>query len=159
MAAVWQQSAHVAVMSASTDLPIQATHPPRHCLVSLGWLQRAQAAGPHQDHLVIAAATGLLHPGHPRPLGTLALMPLPGEQMPGHATRQLDQRRRPWRLVPRHEPSMRSYVRLMCFDPVICAHILAVSHRRDPLLALGGGRACTACGCTGQELCRLPRDE
>src|SRR5690242_18023926 len=45
-------------MSASTDLPLQATHPPRHCLVSLGWLQRAQAAGPHQDHLVIAAATG-----------------------------------------------------------------------------------------------------
>src|SRR5689334_23221091 len=107
MAAVWQQSAHVAVMSAPTDLPIQATHPPRHCPVSLGRLQRAQAAGPHQDHLVIAAATGLLHPGYPRPPGTIAFMPLRGEQMPGHATRQLDQRL-----------SMRSYVRLMCFDPV-----------------------------------------
>jgi hypothetical protein len=30
-------------------------------------------------------------------------MPLPGKQMPGHAARQLDQRRRPWRLVPCHE--------------------------------------------------------
>ena len=36
----WQQSAHMEVMSARTDLPIQATHPPRHCLVS-----RAAPAG------------------------------------------------------------------------------------------------------------------
>jgi hypothetical protein len=28
--------------------------------------------------------------------------------MPGHAARQLDQRWRPWRLVPRHEPSIRN---------------------------------------------------
>jgi hypothetical protein len=38
-------------------------------------------------------------------------VPLPGEQMPGHAARRLDQRRRPWRLVPRHESGMRNYVR------------------------------------------------
>ena len=43
--------------------------------------------------------------GHPRPSGAIALMPLPGEQMPGHAARELDQRRRPWRVVPRQVPS------------------------------------------------------
>ena len=30
----------------TADLPIEATHPARHCLVSLGRLQRAQAVGP-----------------------------------------------------------------------------------------------------------------
>ena len=128
----WQQSSHMAAMSARTDLPIQATHPSRHCLANLGRLQWAQAAGPHQDHLVIAAATGLMHPGHPSPPGAIALMPLPGEQMPGHAARQLDQRRRPWRLVPRHEPSMRNYVRFMCSSPAISTHLLAASRRGDP---------------------------
>jgi hypothetical protein len=135
MAAALAAVAPVAAMSARPDLPIQATHPPRHCLVSLGRLQRAQAVGPYQDHLVIASATGLMNPGHPRPPGTIALMPFPGEQMPGHATRQLDQRRRPWRRVPRHKPSMRSYVRLMCLDRAICVHLLAVSRPCDPLLA------------------------
>src|SRR6266536_3648661 len=45
----------------TADLPIEATYPTRHCLVSLGRLERAQAAGPDQDHLVIAAATGLMN--------------------------------------------------------------------------------------------------
>ena len=30
----------------TADLPIEATQPARHCLVSLGRLQRAQAVGP-----------------------------------------------------------------------------------------------------------------
>jgi hypothetical protein len=64
-------------------------------------------------------------------------MPFPGEQVPGHAACQLDQRRRPWRLVPRYEPSMRRYVRLMCLDSASCVHLLAVSRRCDPLLAKG----------------------
>src|SRR5258708_11744496 len=66
----------------------------------------AQALGAYQDHLVIASATGLMNPGHPRPPGTIALMRFPGEQVPGHAACQLDQRRRRSRLVPRPEASM-----------------------------------------------------
>jgi len=62
-------------------------------------------------------------------------MPLPGEQMPGHAPRQLDQWRRPWRRVPRHEPSMRNYIRFIWLDPAISAYLLAASQRRYPLLA------------------------
>jgi hypothetical protein len=38
-------------------------------------------------------------------------MPLPGEQVPGHAARQLDERRRPWCPGPRHDSSMRNCVR------------------------------------------------
>ena len=71
-------------------MPIEAANPPRHCLVSPGRLQRAQAAGTHQDYLVVAAATRLVNPGHPGPPGTIALVPLPGEQMPGYADLQLD---------------------------------------------------------------------
>jgi len=83
---------------------------------------------------VITSAPGLMNPGHPGPPGTIALVPLPGEQMPGYADLQLDQWRRPWRLVPRHESSMRSYVRLMCFNLAIYIHLLAVSAHRDSLL-------------------------
>ncbi len=68
-------------MSAHTDLPIQATHPPRHRLVGFGRFQRAQALGADQNHLVIAPSTGLVNPGHPRPPGTITLMALPGEQI------------------------------------------------------------------------------
>jgi hypothetical protein len=74
-------------------------------------------------------------PRTPAPTRTIALMPFPGEQVPGHAACQLDRRRRPRRLAPRNEPSMRRYVRLMGFDPAICVHLLAVSRRCDPLLA------------------------
>jgi hypothetical protein len=62
-------------------------------------------------------------------------MALPGEQVPGHAACQLDQRRRPWRLVPRPEPNMRKYVRFMCPDPSVSVHFLAVLRCRDALLA------------------------
>jgi hypothetical protein len=93
------------------DPPIVAEHAARHRLVRLGRLQRAQAFGPHQDHLVIAPAAGVMNPGHPGPPGAIALMPLPGEQVPGHAARQLDERRRPWCPGPRHDSSMRNCVR------------------------------------------------
>jgi hypothetical protein len=62
-------------------------------------------------------------------------MPFPGEQVPAHAARQLDQRRRLWRLVPRHESSMGSYVRFMHLKQAMSANILAAPRRRDPLLA------------------------
>src|SRR2546421_265801 len=122
-------------LAETADLPVEATHPARHCLVGLGRFQRTQAAGSYQDHLVVAAATGLMNPGHPGPPRAVALVALPGEQVPGHAARQLDQRRRPWRRVPRHDSSMRSYVRFICFYPAICLHLLVVSRRRDPLFA------------------------
>jgi hypothetical protein len=69
---------------------------------------------------VITPATSLMNPGHPSPPGTIALMAFPGEQVPDHAARQLDQRRLR-RLVPRHESSMRNCVRLRCFGPAISA--------------------------------------
>jgi hypothetical protein len=37
-------------------VPVAAEYPPWHLLVGFGWLQWAQAAGAHLDHLVIAAA-------------------------------------------------------------------------------------------------------
>ena len=81
----------------------------------------------------------VLAEGHVHPMaldhGTIALMPFPGEQVPGHAACQLDQRRRPWRLVPCHEPNMRRYVRLMSFEPAICVHLLGASRRCDALPA------------------------
>ena len=46
----------------------------------------------------------LQNPGHPSPPGAIALMLLPGEQMPGHAACKLDQWRRPWRRVPPMSP-------------------------------------------------------
>jgi hypothetical protein len=82
-------------------------------------------------------------------------MPFPGEQVPGHAARQLDQRRCPWRLIPRHEPSVRNYVRLVCSDPVISIYLLAASRRRDPPACKGGGRDRRTCGCTAQVHCWL----
>ena len=47
-------------------------------------------------------------PTTPKPTRNHPLMSFPGEQMPGHAARQFDQRWRPWRLVPHYEPSMRN---------------------------------------------------
>jgi len=44
---------------------------------------------------MIRAATGFLDPGHPSPPGPIALMTFPCQQVPGHAARQLDERRRP----------------------------------------------------------------
>jgi len=93
------------------DPPVVAKHAAGHRPVGLGRLQRAQAAGPHQDHLVITPATGVMDPGHPGPPGAVALMPFPGEQVPGHAARQLDERRRPRCPGPRHDSSMRNCVR------------------------------------------------
>jgi hypothetical protein len=116
-----------------------SAHPGHAPAAALPCKPRAAPAGagwrPAQDHFVIASATGFTHPGHSGPPGAIALVSLPGEQVPGHAARQLDQWRRPWRLVPRHEPSMRNYVRFMCSGPATCAHLVAVSRRRDPLLA------------------------
>ena len=54
-----------------------------------GRLQRAQAAGAHLHHLVITLAAGLLHAGHPRPPGTIELVPLPREQVPDDAAGHL----------------------------------------------------------------------
>jgi hypothetical protein len=62
-------------------------------------------------------------------------MPLPGEQVPGHAARQLDQRWRPWRLAPRHEPSMRICVRFMYLNPATSGNLPATSRRCHGLLA------------------------
>jgi hypothetical protein len=70
---------------------------------------------------VITSATGLMDPGHPGPPRTIALVPLPCEQMPDHAASQLDERRCPRRLIPRHEPSMRSCVRYVCLNLAIGA--------------------------------------
>ena len=79
---VTQPSAVKAWAGLSTaDLSIEATRPTGHCLVDLGWFQRAQGAGSYQDHFVIAAASGLIYPGHPGPPGTIAFMPFPGEQV------------------------------------------------------------------------------
>jgi len=75
------------------DPPVTATHPARHCLVSLGRLQRAQAAGTYQDDLVIISASGFVDPGDPGSPRTIALVPFPYEQVPGHAASQLDERR------------------------------------------------------------------
>jgi hypothetical protein len=119
----------------AADLPIEATYPARHRLVGLRGLQCAQAGGSHQDHLVIGAATGLMNPRHSSPPGTIALVLFPGEQMPGHAARQLDQRRRPWRLVPRHEPSMRKLSSTRASQLGNGSRLLAASRTRDRLLA------------------------
>jgi hypothetical protein len=40
---------------------------------------------------MITSVTGLTDPGHPGPPGTIALVPFPSEQMPGHAARPLDE--------------------------------------------------------------------
>jgi hypothetical protein len=61
--------------------------------------------------------------GHPRPSGAIALMPLPGEQMPGHAARELDQRRRPGVLSHARGPV-----------PATSARPLAASRCRGPCL-------------------------
>jgi hypothetical protein len=74
----------------TTDLPIEATHPARRCLVRLGRLQRAQAGGAHPDHSCDRGGHRPRDPGHPGPPGTIALVSLPGEQMPDHAAHQLD---------------------------------------------------------------------
>ena len=52
-----------------------------------------------------------------------------------HAARQLDQRWRPWRLVPRHEPSMRTWVRFIYLKPAMSAHLPAASRHCHRLLA------------------------
>jgi hypothetical protein len=79
----------------------------RCCLVSLGRLQRRQPAGPLQDHLVIAAATGLMNPGHPRPPGVVALMPFRGARRSAMSA-PVRPRGRPRRLVPRNDSTIRS---------------------------------------------------
>jgi hypothetical protein len=91
--------------------PAAAEYPPRYLLVGLGWLQRAQAASADLDHLVNMPPAGLLHPRHPSPPRTIALVAFPGEQMPDDAARHLDQRRRPRFPFPRHDSSMRNHVR------------------------------------------------
>jgi hypothetical protein len=114
------------------------SRPVQEWLSSGAMFQRAQALGADQDHLVIASASGLVNPGHPSPPGTIALMALTGEQVPGQAARQLDQRRRSWRLVTRHEPSMRNYVRYMCLNPAISMRLLGPA--RPPGSASGPPR-------------------
>jgi hypothetical protein len=51
----------------------------------------------------MAAATGLMNPGHPGPSGAIALMLLPGEQVPGHAACQLDQQQAGPSLLPNRD--------------------------------------------------------
>jgi hypothetical protein len=48
-------------------VPVPAEHPPWYLLVGLGWLQWAQAACAHLNHLVLALAAGLVDPGHTQP--------------------------------------------------------------------------------------------
>lgn len=67
------------------DLPVEAAQPARHRLIRLGFLQWAQTVGAHLNDLVPMPPTGLLDPGHPRPPGTIAFVPLPREQMTDHA--------------------------------------------------------------------------
>ena len=118
----------------TADLSIEATYPARHCLVSLGRLQRAQAVGSHQDHLVIAPPASFVNPGDPSPPGAITLVPFPGEQVPGHAARQLDQRWRPCVLSHAMSPVCETKFDTCASPWQISAYLLAASRRRDRLL-------------------------
>jgi hypothetical protein len=147
---IWRQ------MSARPDLPIQATHPPRHCRVGLERLQRAQALGGYQDHLVIASATGLMNPGHPRPPGPSRSCRSQASRCPG--------------MPPASSTSGRAHgVLSHAMSPVyedtfdLCASTqqsasTSLCHDAVTPACKGGGRARTACGCTGQGQWRLLRE-
>ena len=86
--------------------------------------------------LVQAPAAGLLHPRHPRPPGTIELVPFPREQVPDHATGHLHQPRRPRHLPLRHNTSMR--------NPVQYKTLRA---SRSVISLTGPTRTCTFCAC------------
>jgi hypothetical protein len=88
----------------ASDLPIVAKHPPRHGLVSLGWLEWTQTVSAHENHFVVVSATRFLDPRDPGPPGAVALVAFPGEQMPNKAADQLDERWCPWCRAPDHTP-------------------------------------------------------
>jgi hypothetical protein len=83
---------------------------------------------------VIASAAGLMNPGHPRPPGTIALMPFPGEQVPGHAACQLDQRRRPC-VLPHAMSSVCEYRFDLCASTQQSASTFSLCHDAATLLA------------------------
>jgi hypothetical protein len=91
---------------------------------ALPWKPRAAPVGAGCQH---GPGPTCDHFGHrldgsrtPRPTRNhRALVPLPRQQMPDHAARQLDERRHPRRLVPCHDPSMRNCVRYDWFSSAV----------------------------------------
>src|SRR5215472_18111631 len=127
----WRMSADAA------DLAVEAAQLPRHGPVGLGCLQRPQAVGADLDHLVMVPPAGLLNPGDPGPPGAVALVPLPGEQVPHHAGGHLHQRRRPRGMPRRHHISMRNYVRLHPDIHAFASRSLPSRSPRASLLTFG----------------------
>src|SRR5215467_8775903 len=111
-ARVWRLEDRWRTSADAADLAVEAAELPWHGPVGLGCLQWPQAVGADLDHLVMVPPAGLLDPGHPGPPGAVALVPLPGKQVPHHAGGHLHQRRRPRGMPRRHHISMRNYVRL-----------------------------------------------
>ena len=82
---------------------------------------------------MIAAATGFVNPGHPGPLGTIALMSLPGEQMPGHAPASSTSGGAHGVLSHAMSPVCENMFGSCASARRISAHFLAASRRRDPV--------------------------